>query len=68
MADKKLVVVDEAMLRQVFDAFRGLREWVKAVPEDAPLPVMPGMEGDWLDEVEDSLAQALEVAEKTTNT
>ena len=40
MADKKLVVVDEAMLRQVFDAFRGLREWVKAVPEDAPLPVM----------------------------
>mgnify|MGYP000376116685 CR=1 FL=1 len=42
---------------QAAKAIRSLREWVQAVPQDTPLPAMPGIDGDWLDAVEAALAQ-----------
>ena len=44
-----------ALLWRALDAHRALREWARAVPKDAALPVMPGIDGDWLDSVEESL-------------
>lgn len=42
---------------EALNAIQALREWVKAVPQDTPLPAMPGVDGDWLDAVEAALAQ-----------
>ena len=41
------------------DAHIALREWINAVPQDTRLPSMPGIDGDWLDDVEHQLRQAL---------
>ena len=41
------------------DAHIALREWINAVPQDTQLPSMPGIDGDWLDDVEHQLRQAL---------
>jgi hypothetical protein len=43
--------------KDALTAIRALREWVQAVPDDTPLPAMPGIDGDWLDEVEAALAE-----------
>lgn len=37
-----------AELREVALA---LREWIDAVPDSTPLPTMPGIDRDWVDEV-----------------
>jgi hypothetical protein len=42
--------------KDALTAIRALREWVQAVPDDTPLPTMPGIDGDWLDDVEAALA------------
>lgn len=41
-------------------AIAALREYIHAIPHDviASLPAMPGIDGDWLDEVQESLRVA----------
>lgn len=51
--------MSELVLQQALEAHIALREWIKAVPQDTPLPTMPGVDGDWLDEVEHKLRKAL---------
>ena len=38
-------------------AIAALREYIQAIPEDvvATLPAMPGIDGDWLAEVQENL-------------
>jgi hypothetical protein len=50
-------MMSEALRKDALTAIRALREWVQAVPDDAQLPAMPGIDGDWLDEVEAALAE-----------
>ena len=52
-------VVEPSLHKQALDAIRALRQWVQAVPDDTPLPAMPGVDGDWLDDVEQNIKQAL---------
>lgn len=47
-------------LKQALEAHRMLRNWIKAVPQEVVLPAIPGIDGDWLDEVERNLRAALE--------
>lgn len=49
------------LLRQCAYAIRALREHLQAIPSDvvATLPAMPGVDGDWLDQVQDSLQVAV---------
>jgi uncharacterized protein YeaC (DUF1315 family) len=42
-------------LKQALDAHRMLSNWIKAVPQEVVLTAMPGIDGDWLDEVESNL-------------
>lgn len=49
---------DEA-LKLALEANTALREWISAVPKDTPLPAMPGIDGDWLDEVDATIREAL---------
>lgn len=41
-------------------AIRALREYIQALPDDvvAALPAMPGIDGDWLDELQADLKTA----------
>lgn len=41
-------------------AIAALREYIRAIPEDvvASLPTMPGIDGDWLAEVQENLRVA----------
>ena len=48
----------EAM-KDVAKAISALREWVEAVPDDVQLPAMPGVDADWLDQVESNLKAQL---------
>lgn len=52
--DTKRLLADAAC------AIQALREWIHAVPDDvaASLPAMPGVDGDWLDEVQAGLKAA----------
>lgn len=54
MIDKK-----DDTLKLALEAHRALREWINAVPKDTPLPAMPGIDGDWLDEVDLKIQTAL---------
>ena len=45
--------------QQALEAHRMLRNWIKAVPQEVVLPAMPGIDGDWLDEVERNLCSVL---------
>jgi hypothetical protein len=49
-----------AVVQQALEAHQALREWISSVPSETVLPAMPGINGDWLDEVETSLRQLLE--------
>lgn len=42
-------------------AIRGLREYIQALPDEvvATLPAMPGIDGDWLDELQANLKAAI---------
>ena len=51
---------------EALNAIQALREWVKAVPQDTPLPAMPGVDGDWLDAVEAALARGPAVQQEPT--
>lgn len=62
MIDKK----DDA-LKLALEAHRALREWINAVPKDTPLPAMPGIDGDWLDEVDATICEALAEQPAQTN-
>lgn len=46
-------------LKLALEAHLALREWINAVPNDTPLPAMPGIDGDWLDEVASTIREAL---------
>ena len=48
MEKRDALEIENAELREVAIA---LREWIDAVPSDTPLPVMPGVNRDWIDEV-----------------
>ena len=48
------------VMQQALEAHKMLRDWIKAVPQEVALPAMPGIDGDWLDEVESNLRAALE--------
>jgi hypothetical protein len=50
--------------QQALEAHKMLRDWIKAVPQEVALPAMPGIDGDWLDEVESNLCAALEQPEQ----
>lgn len=43
----------EVCLSDLLELAQGLREWIESVPDDvaAKLPAMPGIDGDWADEV-----------------
>jgi hypothetical protein len=49
----------EAALRQAWDLIRFQQEWIDAVPDEPPLPAMPGFDGDWADSVRDSINDLL---------
>jgi hypothetical protein len=49
----------EAALRQARDLIRFQQEWIDAVPDEPPLPAMPGFDGDWADSVRDSINDLL---------
>lgn len=44
-----------AQLRELLEVTKGYQEWIKAVPDAtaASLPAMPGIDGDWAEEVMD---------------
>jgi len=46
-------------LKLALEAHIALREWINSVPKDTPLPAMPGIDGDWLDEIEFKIREAL---------
>jgi len=50
--------------QQALMAHTMLRDWIKAVPQEVVLPAMPGIDGDWLDEVESNLRAELEQPEQ----
>ena len=52
------------VMQQALEAHKMLRDWIKAVPQEVALPAMPGIDGDWLDEVESNLRAALEQPEQ----
>jgi len=52
-------MTDRELLQQTLDAYCALRDWIKAVPSDTVLPAMPGVDGDWLDEVEETIRAKL---------
>lgn len=52
------VLVDRQFLSDLLDAYEGLREWICAVPVETGLPAMPGIDGDFLDEVHHKLIRA----------
>lgn len=41
----------EAEIAELREVALALREWIDAVPDDIPLPTMPGVDRDWVDEV-----------------
>lgn len=51
----------EAKLAELLQVTLGYKEWVIAVPDEvaASLPAMPGIDGDWADEVIDGAQRAL---------
>jgi hypothetical protein len=51
--------IDRKTAEEALEAHLMLREWIKAVPKEVVLPAMPGIDGDWLDEVEMNLCTAL---------
>jgi hypothetical protein len=55
-----------ALLKDSLFAIQALREWVHAVPDDTPLPAMPGIDSDWLDELESSLVPVVKAPPPTT--
>lgn len=58
VSEHKLIELKTA--QQVLDAFTALRDWIKSVPQETPLPAMPGMCGDWLDDVEHALRDSIQ--------
>lgn len=46
-------------IEQALEAHLALRQWISAVPDETQLPAMPGMDGDWLNQVESSMREAL---------
>jgi hypothetical protein len=53
------ITLPRATVQQALEAHRMLRNWIEAVPQEVVLPAMPGIDGDWLDEVEIKLRTAL---------
>lgn len=51
----------QTLLKDAEQAIQALREYIQALPEDvvATLPAMPGIDGDWLDEVQTELTAAV---------
>ena len=49
------------LLRESANAIRALREYIMAIPDSvvAALPAMPGVDSDWLDQVQSSLQIAI---------
>jgi hypothetical protein len=41
------------MLKQLLDVAESLQRWAKAVPQETPLPAMPGLDGDYIAQVFD---------------
>lgn len=54
----------EGALRGLLTVAEALHEWVRAVPEDTPLPAMPGFDGD---EIESVLSRASALVEGKAN-
>lgn len=52
--------VYRAALVNALAAHHAMREWIMAVPKDVQLPAMPGIDGDWLDEVGRQISVALD--------
>ena len=57
MTTKKDALDNFSVVRNALYAIRALREWIRAVPENTPLPAMPGIDSDWLDDFESALAR-----------
>jgi Lar family restriction alleviation protein len=47
------VEAERDALRDLLEVTEALREWVKAIPQDTPLPAMPGYDGDVMAQVID---------------
>jgi hypothetical protein len=47
--------MSKELLKEAAEAIELLREWIAAVPKDVELPAMPGVDGDWLDDVQSRL-------------
>ena len=54
------VTLPRSVVEQALEAHQALRDWIHAVPQTVVLPAMPGVDGDWLDDVESTLHTALE--------
>lgn len=52
--------MSKELLKAAYDAHVAMREWMLSVPSDVVLPTMPGIDGDWLDEVEYQLKKEIE--------
>lgn len=57
-----------ALLKDSLFAIQALREWVHAVPDNTPLPAMPGIDSDWLDVHESNLSRAIKAPAPTSCT
>jgi hypothetical protein len=53
------IEVLEAALRQARDLIRFQQEWIDAVPDETPLPAMPGFDGDWAASVQEFINNVL---------
>lgn len=54
----------QTLLKDAEQAIQALREYIQALPEDVvatlpAMPAMPGIDGDWLDEVQTELTAAV---------
>lgn len=48
---KKLIEYQKKRIIQLQDVAIAMRDWIDAVPSDTELPVMPGFDRDWVDEI-----------------
>ncbi len=60
----------KALLKDAATAIAALREYILAIPDGvvATLPAMPGVDGDWLAEVQDNLRVAVRDNHQATGT
>lgn len=58
--------MSKELLKSAYDAHVAMREWMQSVPRNVVLPTMPGIDVDWLDEVEYQLKKEIDATTSVT--